>query len=145
MGSSAPKSETVVKGGKPVIVREYMAPSYLKELGNVAEYWNNRAQMAASTRQANVNSYLSHYGVNPVYPEYQTAQGNVIEPYQAPGAYDVSDLVNAAKEGGMFKPLRGPIRRKEATPPRAGYLDAVQTSNNKTPTGIFKPGTYQSK
>lgn len=143
MGASAPKSETVVKSPKPVIVREYMAPSYLKELGNMAEYWNDRAQQAASTRQANVNSYLSHYGVNPVYSEYKTAQGNVIEPYQASGSYNINALVNAAKEGGMFKPIRGP-RRKEATPPRTGYLDAVQASTNKTPTGLPKPGSYQN-
>lgn len=145
MGSSAPKSETVVKGGKPVIVREYMAPGYLKELGNMADYWQQRAQQETSTYQTLVNRTLGNYGQAPAYDPMQLPSGEVVKPFQVSNFFNTDNLVNAAKEGGMFKPLRGPIRRKEATPPRAGYLDAVQTSNNKTPTGIFKPGTYQSK
>jgi len=40
----------------------------------------------------------------------------------------------------MFKPPTVPKPKPE---PRKTYLDAVETTN-KTPTGIFKPGTYQN-
>lgn len=142
MGASAPKSETVVKGGKPVIVREWLSPDYLKQLSGLAAQYGERAQQAAATRQSNVNRYLSHYGVAPVYDPYKTSTGETVQPYQAPDIVDTTDLVTAAQQSGMFKPPTG--QGKPKPKPRETYLNAVQTTN-KTPTGIFKPGTYQSK
>lgn len=128
MGSSAPKSETVVKGGKPVVVREYLSPQYLKELGSMADYWQGRAQQAAATRQSNVNRYLGHYGVAPVYDPYETAEGKVIEPYQAPTPFNTDQIVQAAQESGMFnlpKPVRRPRRNSKET-----YNDAINVVNS---------------
>lgn len=142
MGASAPKSETVVKGGKPTIVFEWRSPDYLKQLSGLASQYGQRAQQAAATRQSNVNRYLSHYGVAPVYDPYKTSTGETVQPYQAPDIYDASQLVTAAQESGMFKPPRG-SKPKPKSEPRETYLDAVQATN-KTPTGIFKPGTYQN-
>lgn len=142
MGASAPKSETVVKGGKPTIVFEWRSPDYLKQLSGLASQYGQRAQQAAATRQSNVNRYLSHYGVAPVYDPYKTSTGETVQPYQAPDIYDASQLVTAAQESGMFKPPTG-SKPKPKSEPRETYLDAVQATN-KTPTGIFKPGTYQN-
>lgn len=135
MGSSAPKSETVVKGGKPVILREYDSPQYLQALGGMSEHWQRRAQGAAATRQSNLNHYLSHYGVAPVYKPYTTSTGSVIEPYQAPDVYNTSDLVKAAQESGMFKlpKGKGKVKNKE---PREAYADALtagQLNRSVTP------------
>lgn len=143
MGASAPKSETVVKGGKPTVVREWLSPDYLKQLSGLAAQYGERAQQAAATRQSNVNRYLSHYGVAPVYDPYKTSTGEIVQPYQAPDIYDTSQLVTAAQQSGMFKPPRGGTKPKSKEEPRETYLNAVQTAN-KTPTGIFKPGTYQN-
>lgn len=133
MGSSAPKSETVVKGGKPVIVREYASPQYLKALGGMSEHWQRRAQQAAATGQSDFNHYLSHYGVAPAYKPYTTSTGSVIEPYRAPDIYNTSDLVKAAQESGMFKLPKGKVKNKE---PREAYADALtagQLNSSVTP------------
>ncbi|NBX48341.1 hypothetical protein EBT25_00005, partial [bacterium] len=122
MGASAPKSETVVKGGKPTVVREWLSPDYLEKLTGLAEHYGQRAQQAAATRQSNVNRYLSNYGVSPVYDPYKTASGETIQPYQAPNIYDASGLVEAAKTSGMFKP---PISNKKKEP-REAYSDAIK-------------------
>lgn len=134
MGSSAPKSETVVKGGKPIVVREYLSPQYLKELGGLADYYQQRAQQAAATRQSNVNRYLGEYGVAPVYDPYKTPSGETIQPYQAPAVYDTTGLVEAAEQSNMFKPPKRPRNKKKEKPEqdsRLGYLGALQaTSSN---------------
>ena len=122
MGSSAPKSETVVKGGKPQIIREYVSPEYLKELSNLARFYGERAQQTSATRQSNVNRYLSSYGESPVYDPYTTSEGRVIKPYQAPDIYDASKLVEAAEEGGMF----GLPSKKGMRNPRKEYNDAIK-------------------
>lgn len=131
MGSSAPKSETVVKGGKPVVVREYLSPQYLKELGGMADYWQGRAQQAAATRQSTVNRYLSEYGVSPAYDPYKTAEGTVIQPYQAATPYDTTALVQAAEESKMFEPPKRGGGKKKNKKPRETYLDAVATVGSK--------------
>lgn len=123
MGASQPKSETVVKGGKPVVVREWLSPDYLEKLTGLAEHYGQRAQQAAATRQSNVNRYLSHYGVAPVYDPYKTASGETIQPYQAPNIYDASGLVEAAQTSGMFKPPSGGEKKK----PREAYSDAINS------------------
>lgn len=128
MGSSAPKSETVVKGGKPVVVREYLTPQYLKELGGMADYWQGRAQQAAATRQSNVNKYLSHYGVAPVYDPYETAEGTVIKPYQAPTPFDTTSIVEAAQESGMFKLPKA--QKKPNKDPKETYSDVLNIVNS---------------
>ncbi len=124
MGSSAPKSETVVKGGKPVIVREYLSPEYLKELSNLSSFYQQRAQQAAATRQATLNRYLSSYGEGPAYDPYTTSTGEVIKPYQAPDIYDTTKLVEAAEAGGMFRP---PAEGKKKEP-REAYSDALKVN-----------------
>lgn len=124
MGSSAPKSETVVKGGKPVIVREYLSPEYLNKLTGLADFYQKRARLAASTRQENVNRYLGEYGMAPVYDPYTTGSGDVIEPYRAPEIKDLSGLVKSAEESGMFKPpvMDKPKKKKDS---REAYSDAL--------------------
>lgn len=136
MGSSAPKSETVVKGGKPTIVREYLSPDYLKELSGLASYYQQRAQQAAATRQSNVNRYLSEYGVAPVYDPYKAPSGEVIQPYQAPPVFDTSSLVQAAEESNMFEPPRGGGggKKKKEQKPRESYLGALNAS--KMPVNV---------
>jgi len=127
MGSSAPKTESVVKGGKPVVVREYLSPQYLKELGGMAEYWQGRAQQAAATRQSNVNRYLGEYGVAPVYDPYKTTAGELIQPYQAPVPYDSTALVEAAEESKMFEPPKSSGKKKNKTQ-RDIYSDALKVT-----------------
>jgi len=143
MGSSAPKTESVVKGGKPVIVREYLSPQYLKELGGMAEYWQGRAQQAAATRQSNVNRYLNEYGVAPVYDPYKTTTGEVIQPYQAATPYDTTELVEAAQESKMFEPPKRGGKKKGQKTQRDVYGDALKI----TQSGIknnpkFNSGQY---
>lgn len=134
MGASAPKSETVVKGGKPVIVREWLSPKYLNKLTKLATHYGERAQQAAATRQSNVNRYLSHYGVDPVYDPYKTASGQTIQPYEAPNIYDTPGLVQAAKRGGMFKPPSS-NKKKE---PREAYSDAIKNVQTNELNGYNK-------
>jgi hypothetical protein len=136
MGASAPKSETVVKGGKPVIVREYLSPEYLKELSSLAAFYGQRAQQAASTRQATLNRYLSSYGEGPAYDPYTTSTGEVIKPYQAPAIYDTTKLVEAAEAGGMFRPpAEG--KKKES---REAYSDALKVNQGTgtNPNSVFQ-------
>jgi hypothetical protein len=134
MGASAPKSETVVKGGKPVVVREYLSPEYLKELSNLSSFYQQRAQQAASTRQATLNRYLSSYGEGPAYDPYKTSTGEIIKPYQAPDIYDTTKLVEAAKAGGMF---RAPSEEKKK-PSREAYSDALKLNMGLNPEDSFQ-------
>lgn len=143
MGASAPKSETVVKGGKPTIVREWLSPEYLKQLSGLASYYGNRALQERSTYQNMVNAERAGRGKVALYPTMTNTLGETIAPGTVSTPFDTSGLVSAAQQSGMFKPPSGGTKPKPKEEPRETYLNAVQTTN-KTPTGIFKPGTYQN-
>jgi hypothetical protein len=135
MGASAPKSETVVKGGKPFIVREWLSPEYLTNLAGIGTHYGERARQAAATRQSNVNRYLGLYGVDPVYDPYTTAAGEVIRPYQAPDLPDTASLIDPE----MFKPVSlsdgsgGVKKRKDEA--RSTYASMINAATNKASGG----------
>lgn len=139
MGSSAPKSETIVKGGKPTIVREYLSPEYLKKLSSLASYYGNRALQERSTYQNMVNTQRISQGQVPLFPTMTTTKGDVVAPGIVSTPFNTKGLVTAAQEGGMFQPPKrsgGKKNKEENETARSGYLDAVNASKTNAGTDL---------
>lgn len=96
MGSSAPKSETKIEGGKPVIVREWLSPKYLENLSGIAQQYGERARQERATYQEMVNRNMASYGEKPLFDPMTTSEGKVIQPYQAPDIIDPSVVIDPA-------------------------------------------------
>jgi len=122
MGASAPKSETVVKGGKPTVVREWLSPEYLTKLTGLASYYGNRALQERSTYQNMVNAERAGRGKVALYPTMTNTLGETIAPGTVSTPFDTSSLVTAAQQSGMFKPPSS-NKKKE---PREAYSDAIK-------------------
>lgn len=131
MGSSAPKSETVVKGGKPTIVREWLSPDYLKELSKLASYYGNRALQERSTYQDMVNTQRTSQGEVALFPTMTTSEGTTVTPGIVSSPYDTSSLVKAAEESKMFQPPKATESKKksENSSSRNLYNKAIQSKN----------------
>lgn len=145
MGSSAPKTESVVKGGKPVVVREYLSPEYLTKLTQMASSYGERALNERSTYQEMVNRQRASYGQSPLFEPMQTTAGQIIEPFKVSEPYDASGLVQAAQESGMFKMPKqdtGGNNEKEKTQ-RNAYNDALKMTQPRIKNNPkFNSGQY---
>ena len=130
MGSRAPKSETTIKSPDPLIVREWMSPRYLRELGNLAEYYGTRSLQERSTYQNMVNNTMSSYGREPLFSKVRMEDGTVIKPGQVSAPYELSNLVNAAEKSGMFDlPKENKTEKKEDA--RTSYSQLLKNRNSK--------------
>ncbi len=124
MGASAPKTESIVKGGKPVVVREWLSPEYLTKLTELSSYYGNRALGERSTYQDMVNRQRTSQGEETLFSPMATTGGQVIEPGKVYEPYNAAGLVQAAQESNMFQPPRG--GRKKKKEPREAYGDAIK-------------------
>jgi hypothetical protein len=138
MGASAPKSETVVKGGKPTVVREWLSPEYLKQLSGLASYYGNRALQERSTYQNMVNAERAGRGKVALYPTMTNTLGETIAPGTVSTPFDTSSLVTAAQQSGMFKPPRSGTKPKP-TDSRAAYANAINDVKSNELYGYDKP------
>lgn len=123
MGSSAPKSETTIKGGKPFIVREWLSPDYLKSVSGIAAQYGQRAQQEDSTFREMVNRNMARYGQGPLFGPMTTSTGEVIKPDQAAPVINPSTVIDPA----MWKTpkVRGAIETNSNSP-RDAYNNAIQ-------------------
>ena len=133
MGSSAPKSETTIKGGKPLIVREWLSPEYLNKLSGIGAEYGRRAQLEQSTYRDMVNRNMARYGEKPLFEPLTTSTGEVIKPGQASPVIDTSSIIDPA----MWKTpkVKGSTQTNSNTP-RDIYNNAIQ--------GKPKPSVYPS-
>lgn len=127
MGSRrTPKSETTIKSPDPLIVREWMSPRYLRELGNLAEYYGTRSLQERSTYQNMVNNTMSSYDRAPLFNDVRLKSGEIIEPGQVSAPYELSNLVNAAEKSGMFDLPKENKTKKKDKNNREVYNEAVK-------------------
>ena len=138
MGSSAPKSETTIKGGKPFIVREWVSPEYLNKLSGIATQYGKRAQWEQATYREMVNRNMARYGEKPLFGPMTSPTGEVIKPDQASPVIDPSTVIDPA----MWKTpkVRGSIATNSNTP-RDAYNNAIQ---GKPKPGSVYPSHLQS-
>ena len=129
MGSSAPKSETSIKPGKPLLVQDWRPRSQDLGLAEAADYWQERALQARAGRQNTVNQYLSHYGVAPSYAPLTTTEGRTFTPNVVSEPFDTAQLV----PNKSFYSLPERVNEKKKTP-RETYGDAVTAVNAPRPT-----------
>lgn len=130
MGSSAPKSETSIKPGKPLLVQDWRPRSQDLGLAEAADYWQERALQARAGRQNTVNQYLSHYNVAPSYSPLTTTEGRTFTPNVVSEPFDASQLV----PDELFYKLPKRVRPKDNKPPREAYSDAVTAVAAPRPT-----------
>lgn len=93
MGSSAPKSETKINPGKPLLVQDWRPRTQDLGLTEAADYWQERALQARASRQNTVNQYLAHYGVPAPYAPLTTTEGRIFKPNVYSEPFDTAQLV----------------------------------------------------
>jgi hypothetical protein len=130
MGSSAPKSETSIKPGKPLLVQDWRPRSQDLGLAEAANYWQERALQARAGRQNTVNQYLAQYGQGPVYSPLTTTEGRTFTPNVVSEPFDASQLV----PGESFYKLPERTKEKKDKTPRETYGDAVAAVVPSRPT-----------
>lgn len=121
MGSSAPKSETKINPGKPLLVQDWRPRTQDLASAEAADYWQERALQARASRQNTVNQYLAHYGVPAPYAPLTTTEGRTFTPNVVSEPFETAQLV----PDKSFYSLPKRVRTKDNKPPREAYSDAV--------------------
>lgn len=93
-GGSQPTSETVIKGGKPFITREWLSRPLMGAQADLAVEYGKRANLAEAQRREGMNRVMALYGKAPLYEPYKTSTGETINPNIAPTPVDPSGLID---------------------------------------------------
>jgi hypothetical protein len=128
-GGSQPTSETVIKGGKPFITREWLSRPLMEAQSKLAVEYGNRANLAEAQRRETMNQTLAMYGKTPYYQPYQTATGETINPNIAPTPVDPSGLIDPS----MWKVPRtvGENKKEEPKTEREKYAKALDSTTGR--------------